>query len=96
MAFYYDAGGRYPEGGFWYGEGCTFCAGTGYSDRTGVYELLRLTPEMRKLLVQNPTHDEVRTLAMSQGMRTLRQEAIALVAAGGTTVAEVVRSIYTL
>jgi type IV pilus assembly protein PilB len=51
---------------------------------------------MRKLLVQNPTHDEVRTLAMSQGMRTLRQEAIALVAAGGTTVAEVVRSIYTL
>jgi type IV pilus assembly protein PilB len=61
-----------------------------------VYELLRLTPEMRKLLVQNPTHDEVRALAMSQGMRTLRQEAIALVAQGGTTVAEVVRSIYTL
>ncbi|MDQ1680310.1 MAG: type pilus assembly protein PilB [Frankiaceae bacterium] len=96
MAFYYEAGGRYPEGGFWHGSGCTFCAGTGYSDRTGVYELLRLTPEMRKLLVSHPTHDEVRALAMSQGMRTLRQEAIALVAAGGTTVAEVVRSIYTL
>jgi len=96
MAFFYDAGGRYPDSGFWHGEGCTFCAGTGYQDRTGVYELLRLTPEMRKLLVRNPTHDEVRTLAMSQGMRTLRQEAIALVAQGATTVAEVVRSIYTL
>jgi type IV pilus assembly protein PilB len=96
MTFYHDAGGRYPDTGFWHGEGCTFCAGTGYSDRTGVYELLRLTPEMRKLLVQNPTHDEVRALAMSQGMRTLRQEAIALVSQGGTTIAEVIRSIYTL
>ena len=96
MTFYEEAGGRTPVKGFWHGSGCTFCAGTGYQDRTGVYELLRLTPEMRKLLVQNPTHDEVRSLAMSQGMRTLRQEAIALVAQGGTTVAEVVRSIYTL
>ena len=96
MAFYEEAGGADPIAGFWHGEGCTFCAGTGYSDRSGVYELLRLTPEMRKMLVRSPTHDEVRALAMSQGMRTLRQEAIALVASGGTTVAEVVRSIYTL
>ena len=96
MAFFYEAAGQYPAQGFWYGAGCTFCAGTGYSDRTGVYELLRLTPEMRKLLVTSPTHDDVRRLAMSQGMRTLRQEAINLVAQGGTTIAEVVRSIYTL
>ncbi|MFM8531902.1 MAG: GspE/PulE family protein, partial [Ilumatobacteraceae bacterium] len=37
--------GRNPKSQFWRGAGCTFCAGTGYRDRIGVYELLRVTPE---------------------------------------------------
>jgi type IV pilus assembly protein PilB len=79
------------------GEGCNFCAQTGYSDRVGVYELLRVTPEMRELIVTpNPSHDQMRALAVAQGMRTLRQEGIRLVDEGVTTVAEIVRTIYTL
>lgn len=96
LAFFEDAAGPTPDDGFFQGDGCTFCANTGYSDRTGVYELLHISAEMRQLLVNSPTHDNVRALAVSQGMRTLRQEGVALAAQGVTTIAEVIRSIYTL
>ena len=62
--------------------GCNFCAGTGYQDRIGVYELLQITPEIKRLIVGWATQDELRRLAQKQGMRTLREEAIDLVAAG--------------
>ena len=66
-------------------------------DRVGVYELLRVTEEMRQLLVaRNPSHEDMRRLAVEQGMSTLREEAIRLVDAGVTTVAEILRTIYTL
>jgi type IV pilus assembly protein PilB len=94
-AFYHQAGGTATQ--FWTGEGCNLCSQTGYIDRVGVYELLKVTEEMRELLVApNPSHDDMRKLAVSQGMRSLRDEAIHLVDEGVTTVAEVVRTIYTL
>jgi type IV pilus assembly protein PilB len=95
-AFYEQAGG--PEKTrFWVGAGCNFCAHTGYVDRVGVYELLRVTEEMRELLVApHPSHDEMRRLAVEQGMRSLRDEGIRLVTEDVTTVAEVVRTIYAM
>jgi type IV pilus assembly protein PilB len=82
---------------FWAGEGCNFCARTGYSDRIGVYEVLRVTEEMRELIVRpNPSHDEMRKLAISQGMRPIRAEGVRLVTNDVTTISEIVRSIYTL
>jgi type IV pilus assembly protein PilB len=95
-AFYEGAGGT-GKVEFFVGEGCNFCAQTGYSDRVGVYELLQVTPEMRELIVApNPSHDQMRRLAIEQGMRSLRWEGIRLVDEGVTTVAEIVRTIYTL
>jgi type IV pilus assembly protein PilB len=96
LDFFLEAGGKVPADGFWHGEGCTFCAQTGYQDRIGVYELMRMTPEMRALVAAKPGHAEVRSLAIAQGTRTLRQEAVRLVEDGVTTIAEVVRGIYTL
>jgi type IV pilus assembly protein PilB len=96
LDFFLEAGGKVPADGFWHGEGCTFCAQTGYQDRIGVYELMRMTPEMRTLIAAKPGHAEVRSLAIAQGTRTLRQEAVRLVEDGVTTIAEVVRGIYTL
>jgi type IV pilus assembly protein PilB len=95
MSFYEEAGGEAKDR-FWIGGGCNNCAGTGYQDRIGVYELLRVTPEIRRLLVGWATQDELRRMAISQGMRTLREEGIALVAQDVTTIAEVIRSIYAL
>jgi type IV pilus assembly protein PilB len=92
-AFYEESGG--PEKTeFVRGAGCNFCSGTGYLDRIGVYELLRITPEIKRLVVGWATQDELRRLAQRQGMRTLRQEAVELVAQDVTTVSEVIRSIY--
>jgi type IV pilus assembly protein PilB len=81
---------------FYCGEGCNFCAQTGYQDRIGVYELLEITSGIKRLIIEAGTHEELRVAAEEQGMRTLRQEAIDLVAQDVTTVSEVVRSIYTL
>jgi type IV pilus assembly protein PilB len=96
MAFFAEAGGNVRRH-FWHGEGCHFCSGTGYSDRIGVYELLTVTERMRELIVQpNPSHDAMRRLAIEQGMQPLRAEAVRLVHQDETTIAEIVRSIYTL
>ncbi|HEX2040252.1 MAG TPA: GspE/PulE family protein, partial [Acidimicrobiales bacterium] len=95
LAFYKESGGP-PKKAFWQGEGCNFCAKTGYLDRVGVYELLRVTEGMKELILRRASHDEIRSLAVAEGMRTLRQEAIRLVEEDMTTIGEVVRTIYTL
>src|SRR5665213_447289 len=93
--FYEDSGGP-PKDVFYQGSGCNFCSDTGYKDRIGIYELLVMTPEIKRLIVGWATQEELRALAVKQGMRTLRQEAISLVANDVTSVAEVIRSVYTL
>jgi type IV pilus assembly protein PilB len=93
LAFYLEANGA-DKDKFWIGEGCNFCAGTGYQDRIGVYELLRITPEIKRLIVGWATQEEVRRMAISQGMRTLLQEGLNLVATDTTTISEVIRVIY--
>jgi type IV pilus assembly protein PilB len=94
LEFYAEAGGT-PKKKFYRGEGCNFCSNTGYSDRIGVYELLTVTPEIKRLVVGWATQDELRRMAVKQGMRTLRDEAVALVEQDLTTIPEVVRHIYT-
>ena len=94
-AFYEESEGP-PKQEFCHGIGCNFCGGTGYQDRIGVYELLRMTPEIKRLIVGWATQDELRRLAVKQGMRTLREEAISLVAQDVTTISEVIRSMYAL
>ncbi len=95
LAFYEESGGE-PKSDFYSGAGCNYCGNTGYLDRIGVYELLQMTPEIKRLIVGWATQDELRRLAQKQGMRTLREEAISLVAQDTTTISEVVRSIYAM
>jgi type IV pilus assembly protein PilB len=95
LAFYEESGGG-EKTVFYHGSGCNFCSGTGYQERIGVYELLQMTPEIKRLIVGWATQDELRNLAKKQGMRTLREEAIGLVGDDITTIAEVIRSMYTL
>jgi type IV pilus assembly protein PilB len=94
LEYFAQAGGHPPDGGFSHGEGCTFCSGSGYHDRVGVYELLRMTPAMRALIGTSPTYEAIRDLAAAEGTRSLRQEGIQLVESCVTTIAEVVRGIY--
>jgi type IV pilus assembly protein PilB len=95
LAFYEKAGGK-PKDVFQHGHGCEACSGTGYSGRIGVYEVLTVTDEMRDLVVRNAPVDDIRKLAIEQGMVPLREQALRLVAEDVTTIAEVIRTIYIL
>jgi type IV pilus assembly protein PilB len=55
-----------------------------------------MTPEIKRLVVGWATQEELRNLAVKQGMRTLRQEAVNLVTKDITTIAEVIRSVHSL
>ena len=95
LVFYEESGGP-AKTEFFQGTGCNFCTHTGYKDRIGIYELLIMTPELRRLVVGWATQEELRNMAVKQGMRTLRQEAVNLVNQDITSISEVIRSVYTL
>jgi general secretion pathway protein E len=73
------------------GRGCNACRQTGYRGRTGIFELLLMTDELRHQLLASVDLGALRGLARNQGMTTLRQDAWAKVQAGITTVEEVLR-----
>jgi type IV pilus assembly protein PilB len=79
---------------FFHGTGCDDCSQTGYRDRIGVYELLRISPRIRQLLVDHATTEQVRDAAIEEGMRPMIVEAMNLVDDDVTTVAEVIRTLY--
>lgn len=77
--------------GYVHGVGCDSCTKTGFRGRMGIYELLDVTPEVRKMILGGNNATEIRDFAASMGMRTLRQDAMDRVLAGKTTIEEVVR-----
>ncbi len=76
----------------YYGKGCNACNNTGYSGREGLYEVMKITPEIRELILKNaPTH-AIKEKAIEQGMVTLREAGIKKLLAGKTTIQEVLRA----
>ncbi|HAT17668.1 MAG TPA: type II secretion system protein GspE [Gemmatimonadetes bacterium] len=80
-------------GEVWEGEGCEQCRGTGYSGRTGIYELLVMEPEIREAVLGDTTISagRLQVLAREAGMKLLREDGLRVVAEGLTTVEEVLR-----
>jgi general secretion pathway protein E len=73
------------------GRGCAACRQTGYRGRTGIFELLVVTEEIKQQLLKAPNAPALRALGEGQGMVTLRQDGWQKVQAGVTTVEEVLR-----
>ena len=71
--------------------GCLECRMTGYRGRAGLYEVMQMTPEMRKLIVAGAGIDEMREQAFRDGMKPLRASGAHKIATGLTTVEEVER-----
>jgi type II secretory ATPase GspE/PulE/Tfp pilus assembly ATPase PilB-like protein len=65
-------------------KGCKMCDETGYKGRTGVHELLAMTPELRTLVYKGSSAHEIKTQSMNDGMRTLTQDVILKVLQGDT------------
>ncbi len=76
---------------FYYGKGCARCNNSGYKGRCGIYELLNVTDDIRDMIAANSSTDEIRNVARSQGMTTLREAGLKLIFDGITTIDEVVR-----
>lgn len=73
------------------GKGCTICRGTGFKGRTGVFEMMKVSPAIRDLILQDAATDEIRKLAIKEGMRSLELSAVAKVSQGITTIEEAMR-----
>jgi len=73
------------------GRGCAACRHTGYRGRTGIFELLVVTEEIKQQLLKTPNAGALRDLAEAGGMLTLRRDGWRKVQAGLTTVEEVLR-----
>jgi type IV pilus assembly protein PilB len=77
--------------GFFKGRGCEQCSGTGLKGRQGVYEVMLMTPRLRKLVMQNVGAPEIRDAAIEEGMLTLRMDAWLKVMKGITTTEQMIR-----
>jgi general secretion pathway protein E len=71
--------------------GCRECAGTGYRGRSGIYELLEVDDQTRRLILARTPADQIKAAAVARGMRTLRDDGWRKVLEGVTTTAEVLR-----
>jgi general secretion pathway protein E len=78
-------------GSVWEAAGCEVCSGTGYLGRVGIFELLPVTSEICKIIVQRADAGSIRHLAVEQGMRLLREDGWDKVRQGMSTLAEVLR-----
>jgi type IV pilus assembly protein PilB len=79
------------EGPFFKGAGCDTCAGTGYRGRQGLYEVMALTSPLRREILKGASTEELRDLAVKEGMLTLRMDGMIKVKKGITTLEEVVK-----
>ena len=71
--------------------GCGRCGGAGYKSRTGLYEVMSVTDEIRDLTIERASSEEIRKVAIAQGMRPLRADGFEKVKNGITSIAEVAR-----
>ena len=76
---------------FYYGKGCATCHNSGYKGRSGIYELMDVTDDIRDMIEKDANVDEIRNFARQQGMTTLREAGLKLIFDGVTTIDEVVR-----
>ncbi len=76
---------------FYYGKGCPRCNNSGYKGRTGLYEIMDITDDIRDMITSDASVDDMRNMARSQGMTTLREAGLKLIFDGNTTIDEVVK-----
>ena len=90
-----EAAGITPEmaakATFMKGRGCGNCQGHGFRGRLGIFELMLMSTKVRELTFNNSPTDQLRRLAMAEGMKTLYWDGIAKVCRGVTTLDEVLR-----
>ncbi|MBN1948544.1 MAG: Flp pilus assembly complex ATPase component TadA [Candidatus Cloacimonetes bacterium] len=73
------------------GSGCVHCDNTGYSGRTGIFEILEVTSEIRRLIFEGAHQDVIRDSAIKNGMQNLHESGMEKVRQGLTTLSEIIK-----
>jgi type IV pilus assembly protein PilB len=76
---------------FYKGEGCDACGGSGYAGRQGLYEVMKMSRTLRRMVLQGASADELKSQAIEDGMLTLRDDGLLKVKRGITTLDEVIK-----
>jgi type IV pilus assembly protein PilB len=77
----------------WRAKGCKKCGATGYRGRMGVHEVMLMSEEISRLTVEGATAEEIKRVAIEQGMMTLRLDGLEKVRMGQTAIEEITRVI---
>ncbi len=80
-----------PEGKLYRGRGCEKCFNSGYMGRSGIFEILLIDDEIRRMVLERTNTGVIKKAALKKGMRTLRMDGARQVKEGNTTIEEVVR-----
>jgi len=78
---------------FYYGKGCPYCNELGYQGRSGLYEIIEMTPKIRETIIAGASEQELRSAAMASKMVSLGEDGLDKVRAGLTTIEELLRVI---
>jgi type IV pilus assembly protein PilB len=73
--------------------GCTTCGKTGYQGRMAIHEVMTVTEQIEKLVVEHASSDDIKKVALDQGMKTLREDGLEKVRSGESSVEEILRVI---
>jgi type IV pilus assembly protein PilB len=79
------------EASFFRGAGCETCGGTGYKGRAGLYEVMAMSPALRRMVLQGASTADLQKQAISEGMLTLRMDGLLKMRKGVTTLEEVIK-----
>ncbi len=90
MAFLKEMGEKPRD--MYKGKGCNMCAKTGYRGRVALVEMLIMTEEIRKLVVSGASSDQIKTVALKQGMITMQKDGMLKASQGVTTISEILRT----
>ncbi|WP_027431379.1 MULTISPECIES: GspE/PulE family protein [Lachnospira] len=74
--------------------GCKLCNGTGYYGRTAIYEIMKITPAIKKLIIENAGADRILEEARKEGMLSLKDSASLSVLEGVSSMAEMIKATY--
>lgn len=78
----------------YFGKGCPMCNNSGYWGRIGIFEVLLVSPNIKKLIMMQRPSDEIKKSAQEEGMATMIEDGFQKVLAGATTIEEVLRVIH--
>lgn len=80
-----------PQVTLYYGKGCEACNFTGYKGRSAIYEIITVTPNIKQIIMKNPSSQEIWQVARQEGAHTLFEDGLDKVKAGRTTLEELMR-----